>query len=93
MNAKEIKVKGITYVFVSRGEPVTKEEMDEFFSEEYLLGDGSEVKQFIPDDRNRVRLFLKDLKIGLDFCSQKYGVSHEAIVAEAKRIAPHLKVV
>lgn len=94
MNAKEIKVKGITYVFVTRDDekPITQKEIQEFLYGEYLLEEEQEVKQFIPDDKTRKRLFLKDLKLGVDFCVKKYGVTRAEVIAEAKRIAPHVKV-
>lgn len=90
MNVREINKDGRTYVFVSRGAPVSDIEIDEYFG--YSEGLEERVGPFIPDDRNRVRLFLKDIRNGLDFCSQKYGVTHDDVIAEAKRLAPHLKV-
>jgi len=41
----------------------------------------------IPDDKMRKHIFRKDLTMGMKFCSEKYGVSEEAIQKEALRIA------
>jgi len=89
MNAQEVNINGKTYVFVSRGIPISKEEISEFFNSNSNV----EVKQFIPDNRDRKRIFLKDLKNGAKWCASKYGVTQSDVIEEAKRLAPHLKVV
>ena len=89
MNVKEILRDNKTYVFVTRGraKEISDEEIEEFFGES---SEGS--SQFIPNERGRVTLFLKDLRMGLEFCSSKYGVTVENVISEAHRIAPHLNV-
>lgn len=46
----------------------------------------------IPDNKTARRVFMQDIRSGLDFCVNKYNVSKEKIVAEAQRIAPHMHV-
>ncbi|TFH25946.1 hypothetical protein E4G67_00065 [Candidatus Bathyarchaeota archaeon] len=41
----------------------------------------------IPDDKMRRHLFRKDLKLGIQFCVDKYGQSKEVIEAEARRLS------
>lgn len=90
MNAREIKKSNAIYVFVTRDEasPISDEEIEEFFSKEYDISSFG----FIPDNRARRNLFIKDLRMGLGFCSRKYGVSTEDVKSEAERLAPNIKV-
>ncbi len=46
----------------------------------------------ISENKTSRRIFLQDLRSGLDFCVQKYNVDADRIIKEAKRIAPHLNV-
>lgn len=89
MNVREIDKNGKKYVFVTRGrsKAFSDEEIEEFFG-----ASGDKTTHFIPDDRGRRRLFLKDLVNGATFCSRKYGVTTEEVIVEAKRLAPHMIV-
>lgn len=80
----------IRFVFVTRGKskPFSKEEIDDFFE---LKSDREKRWAGIPDTKPRKIMFLKDLKMGVDFCVGKYGATKEEIVAEAQRIAPFFK--
>jgi len=93
----EIEAGGTRYVFVTRGrsKPFTLEEAKEYLDDLGRDNDIEETKKDdtpwqIPDDRRRKIMFLKDLNMGMEFCTNKYGVTEEQIVAEAQRIAPHL---
>ena len=41
----------------------------------------------VPNDKNRLNMFRRDLGEGIEFCERKYGQPAEVIKAEAKRIA------
>ena len=42
--------------------------------------------------KEREKIFLADLKRGIPFCEQKYGVKEPALIAEAHRIYPSLNL-
>jgi len=99
-NTLEVDWDGRTYVFVLREDDnVTPEEaMKEALF--YLKTRHSvEVNKleieplehvpFIPDTKDRQRMFLNDVQLGMEFCAAKYGVSKASVLAEARRIAPH----
>ena len=46
----------------------------------------------VPENKQRRHIFMRDLRAGIDFCKEKYGVSEAEIIAEAKRIAPHYNI-
>ena len=47
----------------------------------------------LPDNRQTHRMFIKDIsQMGVEFCIKKYGTTKENIVAEARKIAPHINV-
>jgi len=41
----------------------------------------------IPDDKMRRHIFRKDMALGIEFCTKKYGVSADAIQRESQRLA------
>lgn len=88
-----------TYVFVTRGrsKPFSTEEAVSYLQEkgetpEPFSEKAKEVEEksefSVPDSRHRRNLFMQDLQQGIDFCVKKYGVGADAIIAEARRIAP-----
>lgn len=96
-NELEIEAGGVRYIFVTRGrsKAFTLEEASEYLANRLgRPGDTKEVQDEpawqIPDDKRRKLMFLKDLNMGMEFCKNKYGVDEKAIIAEARRIAPHL---
>lgn len=91
-NSVEVTHDNKTYVFVTRGrsKKFSSNEIAEYFQE------GTIVKPLdvwhIPDNRQRCVMFMRDLQVGLQFCSEKYNVSQDDIIREAKRIAPHMNM-
>lgn len=87
----EVSRNGKQFVFVVRGrsKPFTDEEIEEFFKAQK-----GEEKRWagIPEDRQRKIMFMKDIKMGLDYCVGKYGATKEEIMAEAQRIAPYYRM-
>ena len=95
-NMTKVDKGAIRFVFVTRGRSKAFDqfEIDEFFSESTEVTEAkvteAKVAFKIPDDRNRHIMFLKDLKMGLEFCEKKYGVTRDEIIVEANRVAPYL---
>ena len=85
-----VKKDDIVFVFVTRGrsKSFSIEEMEDFIENRYeRTTDMSETgKAFEPTNMN---IFMQDLKLGLNFCVSKYGVSKEDILATAKALLPH----
>lgn len=77
--------------FVTRGraKAISKEEM-----QEYCVANGLAVSFTDEEEADwapaNKKVFLIDLKFGLEFCSSKYGVSHDTILNHVRAIAPHL---
>lgn len=90
-NALEISWGGEKYIFITRSdEEFTKKEAIDYLER---IQDESTDKVaslwYIPDDKNRKLMFLSDLRSGVEFCAQKYGVTPQEIRREATRIAPN----
>lgn len=87
---KEIIHKDKTYCFVTKGnQKITEEEIAEYF------GGDTELKEptppwSVPD--NLRKMFLSDLRLGVKFCVKKYQASPEAVMSEARRIAPEVNL-
>jgi len=93
-NTQERTIDGVKFVFVTRRRANKFSELE---IQEYLVeatGKSPEVPEVAPEvfgikDEQR-SMFMKDLRFGLKFCCDKYGVTEDEIVDEAKRIAPHM---
>jgi hypothetical protein len=86
---------------IAKSNPTVGSTLESFLEEEKLLEptldlepevEESPFEAFIPDDKHRKLMFLKDYSVGIEFCSKKYGVSSAQVIAEVKRIAPHMNV-
>ena len=87
-NMTKIDKGAIRFVFVTRGrsKPFSQNEIDDFFNSNVEPISIKKNTFRLSDNRNHRVMFMNDLKRGLDFCSEKYGVTQEEIVAEANRV-------
>ena len=90
-NAKIFTTKdGIQVHFITRtrGKLISEEEMMEYAIEAGLVvTKPEEEKDWKPASP---KMFLIDLRSGLAFCSNKYGVSESTIERYIKEMAPHI---
>jgi hypothetical protein len=88
-NTVKKDVGAIRFVFVTRGKakPFSDEEIKAFFDD--VTSPIEKRWAGIPDTKARKVMFMKDLKMGMDFCVGKYAATKEEILAEAQRIAPY----
>ncbi len=78
--------------FVTRGnakKPTLKEALEYAKSAGLSIRDRDDVKDWGPPNP---RIFLSDLRSGIVFCSNKYGVSADTIESYIKQRAPHLNL-
>ena len=86
-NSKEVEHNGKVFVFVRKGNAeVTQEFINEYFSS--MENKKKQCKMSVPDNK----MFAQDLRSGLNFCAQKYGVDRETVLSEAKKRFPHLNM-
>jgi len=87
-NIKKIDKGAVRFVFVTRGraKPFSDSEIEDFFSDKAEI---ISTPFRIPDNRARKIMFLKDLKMGVAFCMNKYNATQEQIISEANRVAPY----
>lgn len=88
-NVQKKLVDDVNFVFVTKGKakPFTEEEMDMFIEE--VTSSVEKPKDFRIDESLH-NIFMRDLRYGIGFCCNKYGATSDEIIAEAKRIAPHM---
>ena len=103
-SALRINWAGKTYVFISRNEEFTYEDVINYLQQEVIIDEIVEVEipestestevttWNIPDDKQRLNMFRNDLRMGVEFCAKKYGVSEEQIMTESERVFPSYRV-
>ncbi len=91
MNNKIVVRDDKTYVFVTRGrsKPFSDNEIADYFGEEPVA---KENEWRIPDTRERLKMFMNDLKKGVKFTAEKYVRPETDIVREARRLVPHFRL-
>jgi len=78
----------VHFVTQGRAKLPTMDKIVEYFNEnDIYLVDLEKEKDWIPPNE---RVFLTDLRSGLVFCSNKYGVAEETIESYVRRMAPHI---
>lgn len=80
----------VHFVGRARSKPFTDEEVAEYLEEH-----GLSVREFeTPENWEpaNTKVFLSDLRFGLDFCANKYGISVPALEAYIRRAAPHVNL-
>jgi len=78
----------VHFVTRAKAKPILMAEIVEYLTENKLyLIDLDREKDWEPPNK---KVFLTDLRSGLVFCSQKYGVSETVIESYVRNIAPHL---
>lgn len=90
MNWKAVErdYNGRTYVFVSRTKEVSQDLIDDYLRR--LRPKHQESGFRVPASRSGI--FHQDLKLGLEFCTKKYGASVEEIKCEAIRLFPSISL-
>lgn len=81
---------GIQIHFITRknGKLISEEEMMEYAQEAGLTMPGVDTEEdWAPPNE---RMFLSDLRSGILFCSNKYGVAEEIIERYVRTKAPHI---
>ncbi len=89
-----ITLDGTQIHFVTRGRSKlpTQDEIEEYCKEQKLLlkSDFEDTeKDWEPPNK---RVFLGDLRSGLVFCSNKYGVTEDTIERYVREMAPHINM-
>lgn len=106
-NTRIVANEGKEYVFVAKGnQKITDNDIKAFFngnSNKDCEKDGrkeerAEVAAHAADKpkfsiRDELKkIFLTDLKFGLEFCCRKYGATENEIIREARRLAPEINI-
>ena len=75
--------------FITRGraKAMSQEEIQEYCIDNGLTMAFTDKEDWAPSNN---KIFLIDLKFGLEFCSNKYGVSEDTILSYVRNVAPHM---